>query len=288
MATKKQKRSCKGDHKRLKVVEKKCVSKKNKYNTPITQKQLTNLVNRLKKQMTKTKSKSKSRGKSKGSKSKGSKRKNCPKGSRRVGRICRSTADLNFLKKKIEEGMSPKDARAALKEAKMKAVAAAMGVAAAAPAAKKVAAPKKSAGAAAKKGRAVDPYKGLEGEDKDKDRSALFVQRQGQKAMDNLRAWFNKKHRSSSPASTAAPAAKKVNPYEGLSDATKSGLQKYNDAINALKAKGYTHKQAVAEYKNQKEGRETQRGSPPKAKPAAAKPLAGKFPKFTGTRTIFE
>lgn len=144
MATKKQ--SCKGSHKRLKVVEKKCVSKSNKFNKTATQKQLTNLLNRLKK-MTKSKSKTKS---------KGSKRKNCPKGSRRVGRICRSTADLNFLKVKIEQGMSPKDARAALKEAKMKAVDAAMGVAAAAPAAKK------SAGAApaAAKGipKGLQPY----------------------------------------------------------------------------------------------------------------------------------
>lgn len=140
MATKK--RSCKGSLRRLKVVEKKCVSKSNKFNKTATQKQLTNLLNRLKK-MTKSKSKG----------SKGSKRKNCPKGSRRVGRICRSTADLNFLKVQIEQGMSPKDARAALKEAKMKAVAAAMGAGApAAPAAKKSAgaapAAKKSAGGA--------------------------------------------------------------------------------------------------------------------------------------------
>lgn len=153
MATKKQ--SCKGSHKRLKVVEKKCVSKSNKFNKTATQKQLTNLLNRLKK-MTKSKSKTKS---------KGSKRKNCPKGSRRVGRICRSTADLNFLKVKIEQGMSPKDARAALKEAKMKAVTAAMGVAAAAPAAKKSAgaapAKKVAAAPAAKKVAAPAAAKGI-------------------------------------------------------------------------------------------------------------------------------
>jgi hypothetical protein len=142
MVTKK--KNCKGSLRRLKVVEKKCVSKKNKFSGRVTQKQLTNLLNRLKKSKSKSKSKSK-----------GSKQKNCPKGSRRVGRICRLKTDLDFLKVQKENGMSHKDAMRALKEAKMKAVAAAMGVVAAAPAAAPAA--KKSAAAPAAKKSAAAP-----------------------------------------------------------------------------------------------------------------------------------
>ena len=280
----------------IKVIMKQCANRKvNKFGARSIQKALTKTLKMANKSK---RSKSRSR---KRSRSKGSKRKNCPKGSRRVGRICKNTADLAFLKVKKAQGMSHKDAMQALKEAKMKAVAAAMGVAAPA-----VAAPaaKKSAGAAAKKGRSVDPFKGLS----DADKSALFVKLQGQKAMDNLQAWKNRNW-AAAPKKSAGAAAKKgpaaPAPTATAAKTINAGLQKYNDAINAIKAKGHTHEEAKAIYKNQKMGRETQRGSPPKkvrfaselassapsrsATPAAtpaARPY--NFPEFKGIRTIFE
>jgi len=136
MVTKKRTKSrkpCKKSLQLLKVITKTCARRSvNKFGS--LQKSLTNLLQRANKSK---KSRGKSKSKKSKSKSTGRKLKNCPKGSRRVGRICRSTVDLAFLKAQKAQGKSDKEAREMLREIKKKALAAALG---ASPAGKKVAA----------------------------------------------------------------------------------------------------------------------------------------------------
>jgi hypothetical protein len=244
MVTKKRTKSrkpCKKSLQLLKVITKTCAKRSvNKFGS--LQKSLTKLLQRANKSK-------KSRGKKSKSKSKsaGRKLKNCSKGYRRVGRICRSTVDLAFLKAQKAQGKSDKEAREMLREIKKKALAAALG---ASPAVKKVAAAKVAAKkVAAKKGKTPDPYKGL-----DADASkALFIKRQGQTAWDNFRQW----HAKNNPT-VAAPAAKKsAAAKRSGSNALKSpeailGRKRYDDFMSAKKAAGMSHKDAQAAWNAQK------------------------------------